>query len=221
MKNQLKYTQDCLRTWKTPNLIVTVFPLEFNLTPQERERVNIELRYAAEQAQKYEELAHTIAGISGEILSELEYAFASRNQTNILEEVGDIQYHILIAAHRYGVDLTYVDETTPTLYNNSKVADFCLASPFKAVKYHAGEFIDVLKRIYIYKSKKFDTNDLVKGLKDLQSAIYRLSLKNGFTPEEAIEAVIRKLKLRYEDKFSVDEADNRHLKAEEQALEGK
>lgn len=214
MKNQKQYTEDCLRTWKQPN---TSLPELFD-SGEFRGEVQDTAEHLQHDANLYEELAHTIAGISGEILSELEFAFAARDQQNIKEEIGDIQYHILVAARRYGVDLTHIDETTPTLYNNASVAKFCLDSPFKAVKYHAGEFIDVLKRIYIYKSNKFNHQDLSLRLQELQIALYRLAMKNGFTPESAIEAVIAKLKVRYADKFSVSEADNRNLEGEREAL---
>lgn len=203
MKNQAQYTQDCLRTWKAPNTLQVI--------PEETAVVK--------EANRYEEVAHIIAGISSEILGELEFAFALRDQTNIIEEIGDLQYFVLIAANMYKVDLTGIDANSSLLFSNPKIAKFCLDSPFKSVKHHAGEFIDKVKKFEIYKDPRVSINYVCQALSDLQIAIYRLSIKNGFTPSEAIEKVIAKLKERFKKKFSIEEVSNRDLEAERKALE--
>lgn len=217
MKNQEKYTQDCLRTWKSPNvnpiLDVSVFDTNDFTIIHEVEKI-------VKAAINYEEIAHIIAGISSEILSELEPAFAKRDSINILEEIGDIQYYVLIAAAKYDVNLTEVNSETLVKYSDGQTAKFCVDSPFKAVKYHAGELINLIKKIEIYKSQKVSLQDIKNAIIDLQASIYRLCHKNGFTPSEAIERVIEKLKKRYAEKFTVSEADTRDLDAEYKALEG-
>lgn len=203
MKNQSQYTQDCLRTWKSPNTL--------QLTPEEHSVVK--------EANHYEEVAHIIAGISSEILGELEFAFALRDQTNIIEEIGDLQYYVLIAANKYKVDLTSIDANSSLLFSDPKLAKFCLDSPFKSVKYHAGELINKIKKYEIYQDPRVSSNDVGQAIINLQVAIYRLALKNGFTPSEAIEKVIAKLKERFKEKFTVSEVSNRDLEAERKALE--
>lgn len=203
MKNQKYYTQDCLRTWKTPNTLQT--------EPEEK--------FVVEQANHYEEVAHIIAGISSEILGELEFAFALRDQINIIEEIGDLQYYVLIAAVKYNVDLTGIDQNSILLFSDPKLAKFCLDSPFKSVKYHAGELINVIKKHEIYKNPKVTVLDISEAIRHLQVAIYRLSIKNGFTPSEAIEKVITKLKERFKEQFTIEEVSNRDLEAERKALE--
>lgn len=203
MKNQSKYTQDCRRTWKSPNTL--------QIIPEESS--------AVKEANNYEEIAHIVAGISSEILGELEFAFALRDQTNIIEEIGDLQYYVLIAANRYRVDLTTIDANSQLLFSEPKLAKFCLDSPFKSVKYHAGELINQIKKYEIYKNPKVSSRDVGRAIINLQIAIYRLALKNGFTPSEAIEKVIAKLKERFKEKFTVSEVSNRDLVAERKALE--
>ena len=203
MKNQQKYTQDCLRTWKAPNTL--------QITPEESGVVK--------EANNYEEVAHIIAGLSSEILSELEFAFAVRDQTNIIEEIGDLQYYVLIAAHKYKLDLTEANQDSLLFFSDPKLAKFCLDSPFKSVKYHAGELINKIKKFEIYKDPRVTRNDICQAITYLQIAIYRLSIKNGFTPSEAIEKVIAKLKERFKEKFTISEVSNRDLEAERKALE--
>lgn len=223
MKNQKQYTADCLRTWKSGNTSLAPFEL-----PEDQSKSDL-IEYARKvsainsiivgETNHYEEVAHIIAGISSEILSELEFAFALRDQTNIIEEIGDLQYYVLIAAQKYNTDLTGVNQDSGLLFSDAKLAKFCLDSPFKSVKYHAGELINLIKKYEIYKNPKVTPLDIAEAIRNLQVAIYRLAIKNGFTPSEAIEKVIAKLKERFKEKFTIEEVSNRDLEAERKALE--
>lgn len=215
MKNQKQYTEDCLRTWKPGNTTASYIFFTGEL-PKAAEMEGQHLEFMANH---YEEVAHIIAGISSEILGELEFAFALRDQTNIIEEIGDLQYYVLIAAEKYNTDLTGVHQESGLLFSDAKLAKFCLDSPFKSVKYHAGELINLIKKYEIYKSPKVTVLDISEAIRNLQVAIYRLSLKNGFSPSDAIEKVIAKLKERFKEKFTIEEVSNRDLEAERKALE--
>lgn len=80
------------------------------------------------------------------------------------------------------------------------------------------EFSDALKKAIFY-GKPLDVVNLCEELGDLfwYMAIAVDELKTTFTKEQT--RVIKKLELRYPDKFSEDKAENRNLEAERALLE--
>ena len=210
------YTADCLRTWKNPNTSL----LNKEDLAQVSEEMQTYIKDVVMNARTYEEIAHIIAGLSAEILSELEPAFAFRDTVNIKEEVGDIQYFLFILADRSGIDLTAAYDSSFTVrFDNPAIAKLCVDSPFKCLKYHAGELIDMLKKVHIYKNPKYGYKDIEAAALRLQISIERVANKNNFTASEAIENVIAKLKERFKEAFTVEEVSDRNLEAERKALE--
>lgn len=84
----------------------------------------------------------------------------------------------------------------------------------------AGELLDNLKKFLIYGKRDDEINRLEEWGDLLWYAAIGLDA-DGFTIEEAMEACIRKLKVRYPEKFTATRALSRDLGAEREALERK
>ena len=83
----------------------------------------------------------------------------------------------------------------------------------------AGEFTDALKKRYIY-GKPLDKTNLLEEIGDMLW-FQALALQTlGYTFEDAMEANIQKLAVRYPNEFSPEKALNRDLEKERAALEG-
>ena len=84
----------------------------------------------------------------------------------------------------------------------------------------SGEFIDALKKLVIY-GKTLDRTNLVEELGDLQWYIALACRALGVSFEEVFERNISKLRRRFPDKFTSEQALIRDLDAERAALEGR
>lgn len=83
----------------------------------------------------------------------------------------------------------------------------------------AGEICDAVKRMMFY-GKPLDTLNMKEEIGDVMWYLALLCEALGITLQDAAEANIRKLSVRYADKFSDLGAGNRDLEAEKAALAG-
>ena len=82
-----------------------------------------------------------------------------------------------------------------------------------------GELHDAVKRFMFY-GKPLDVVNMKEEVGDVLWYLALIAEGCGFTLQGAAEANIRKLTVRYSDKFSEFSADNRNLEAERAALQG-
>lgn len=82
----------------------------------------------------------------------------------------------------------------------------------------AGEFLDVYKKTYAY-DKKIDYVNLKEELGDILWYIANFCNVNKWSMEEVMEININKLKVRYPEKFTQENAINRNLEEERKVLE--
>lgn len=82
----------------------------------------------------------------------------------------------------------------------------------------SGELIDSLKK-YIYYNKPLDIINLKEEIGDVLWYIALLCNALDCSMEEIMDTNIAKLKLRYENKFTEDSANNRNLEEERSLLE--
>ena len=86
----------------------------------------------------------------------------------------------------------------------------------------SGELADVLKRAFFYGkgAESVDKNHIIEELGDLGYYWALACYTMGVTPEEVRSANIAKLRARYPNKFSTEDAYNRDTKKEMEALKG-
>ncbi len=81
----------------------------------------------------------------------------------------------------------------------------------------AGEAMDAVKKSLFY-NQPFDRTNLKEELGDALWYIAVACQTNGWTMEEVMEANIRKLRVRYPEKFTEQDAEHRNLDEERGAL---
>lgn len=84
----------------------------------------------------------------------------------------------------------------------------------------AGELLDILKKNIAYK-KPIDYVNMKEEIGDIMWYIINLCDLYNWDLEEIMETNIKKLKIRYPEKFNFENAINRNLKAERAELENK
>lgn len=146
----------------------------------------------------------------GEILQAIENP-SSVDKVNVMEEVGDVLWY-LAGLQRYYTDCDW-EEVESTGYSN-------LAYLVNAATVEAIEVLDAYKKFAYYgKPLKHESQ------KSKMYFIYRCCsdiLKHtGHTMEECRQINIDKLKARFPDKFTSENANTRNLAKEREILEGK
>jgi NTP pyrophosphatase (non-canonical NTP hydrolase) len=110
--------------------------------------------------------------------------------------------------------------TEPSKYRFGKTGDVTprIEHSIIGIVTEAGEIMDAIKRAKIY-GNKLDRIHLIEELGDLMWYIALLTdeLKTSF--EEIWDKNIRKLKVRYPEKFTEKKANNRDLQKERHELE--
>ena len=83
----------------------------------------------------------------------------------------------------------------------------------------SGEIVDVFKKHLAY-SKEIDYINIKEEIGDLMFYIVNMCNMNGWDLRDIMQTNIDKLKTRYPEKFTEEEALNRNLKKERGVLEG-
>ena len=99
--------------------------------------------------------------------------------------------------------------------DNSKIRLLHAAMGFQT---EAAEFTDMLKK-HIFYGKKLDEVNLKEELFDMTWYMAIALDELGYTFEEGFQTNIDKLKARYPEKFTEDNANNRDLDTEREILE--
>lgn len=82
----------------------------------------------------------------------------------------------------------------------------------------AGELLDALKKQHFY-GRELNRTNVIEELGDLEFYLSLCRNTLGVSRKEVIEANVRKLELRYKERFTREESENRDLKAEAEAIE--
>lgn len=98
-------------------------------------------------------------------------------------------------------------------YNKERLLHACMG-----MQTETAEFTDALKKSLFY-GKTLDTVNLKEELGDLLWYVSIAMDELGTTYEAEMQRVINKLKLRYPEKFTEEDATNRDLFAERKLLE--
>lgn len=159
-----------------------------------------------ERAKENVRALHAVLGMGGE-LGELRLAVDKGDEVNILEELGDFYWYLAILENLYNVDLIFLQEDI-SRDENDLIDD---------LEFYVAEFLDKLKRT-IYYNKKAHIDDILENMDNIAITLDCLSYVFGSTPAQVKAANIKKLKARYGDKFSEENATNRDLAQESKIL---
>ncbi len=145
-------------------------------------------------------LLHMAIGISGEAGELLEGQVESQGDDveNFIEEMGDLEFYFegLRAALNLSID---VRAPVETMYD---------ASAILVVQTNASKVLDLVKKHVIY-DKDLAVSDICAEMQLLTGYMTQCYLAWGVTREDAINANIAKLKIRYGEKYSDKAAHDR------------
>ena len=102
---------------------------------------------------------------------------------------------------------------------NSMNCDMALLHGAMGVSTESGELLDTLKK-HIFYGKDLDVPNIKEEVGDVLWYLTIIARSCGFTIEDAMEANVRKLKVRYPEKFTTENALNRDTVKEMQAVDG-
>jgi NTP pyrophosphatase (non-canonical NTP hydrolase) len=159
---------------------------------------------------KIELLLHAVMGILTETEELLDNHLIQKDETNILEEVGDITWYLAIIGREYNLDFP-----TDLPLSNEDPMKIVISIIKQTCK-----LLDMLKKKLYYNKPINDESfkqisTLVMILTQSYMNYYSIDIKGSF------DINIAKLKARYGEKFSSDKAINRDLETERKILEGK
>jgi NTP pyrophosphatase (non-canonical NTP hydrolase) len=159
---------------------------------------------------RIELLLHAVMGILTETEELLDNHLIQKDETNILEEIGDVQWYLAIIGREYNMD--FPTDLPLTNEDPMKIVVSIIKQTCK--------LLDMLKK-KIYYNKPINEESfkqittLVMILTQSYMNHYSIDIKESF------DINIKKLKARYGEKFSSDKAINRDLETERKILEGK
>lgn len=168
------------------------------------------LRTYNDLGDKLQNSLHMTTGMSSELLKELQMARIDADAVNTMEEFGDILWFAVVYAHIHGITIPEkldLIEQAPSIFSESNVGIYI------------GTLLDMDKGALAY-GKQYDEE--VRRVA-LLGVLYHMNLWSfvlSVNPEVAMERVIAKLKKRFPDKFSNEQAVTRNLEVERAALEG-
>jgi hypothetical protein len=165
------------------------------------------------------DIAHAIIGINTEI-GELAAAIQGGDEINAGEEIGDILWYTAILESRTGFQVV-VDSGDPgrLLYldeDNTKTI-LRLAYPTNNLIITGGQMLDILKKSLFYKGH-LDLGGMQMLMREFGKEVGRLIDWMGLDVEVIRHQNIEKLRVRYPDKFTQDDAMFRDLDAERDTL---
>jgi len=119
-------------------------------------------------------------------------------------------------ATRYVIDSSRTAEIDRELV--AKRVDIDLMHAGFGLATETGEFVDCLKKNFFY-GQKLDRVNLIEELGDVMWYMALAARSLDVSLEQIMETNINKLKLRYKDKFTETEANERDLESERKLLE--
>lgn len=159
---------------------------------------------------KVELLLHSVMGILTETEELLDNHFIQKDETNILEEVGDITWYLAIIGREYNLEF----ESHTTLSNEEPI-NIIISIIKQSLK-----LLDALKKKIFY-NKKIDDESFKEIFREIMNLTMIYMNHHSIDLEKAFDVNIAKLKSRYGDKFTSDRAINRDTEIERKILEGK
>ncbi len=158
------------------------------------------------------DLLHCSIGICTEA-GELVEAFYEKDLVNKGEEIADQMWYVSNLARMLNLDIN--------IFNHDKDCAKKIISQKILIDLsynYSSELLDIFKK-HIYYGKELDLKDIERKLITIVSNLNNLVDILDLEMEKLLENNIEKLKIRFPDKFSQENALNRDLDSERKALE--
>lgn len=168
------------------------------------------LRTYNDLGDKLKNSLHMTTGMASEFNKEARIAQINNDKVNLMEEFGDILWFAVVYAHIYNIKIPVTRE--PIDVPHSVFSEFNVAICI-------GGLLDLDKAELAY-GRKADEDERTRTLQNLFNHMYLWAGIIEINPEMAMERVIAKLKKRFPEKFSTEQAITRNLEVERAALEG-
>lgn len=151
-------------------------------------------------------ICHAMMGINTE-LNELNLAVHKDDRPNIVEELGDAVWYLAVAQD----EVNFIDAFDISVENITSIF-------LGADEAYTVDIMDLLKRAMFYGSE-FKEEECVKPFTSIFLGVIINSLKLGVDLTEAMDVNLKKLFVRYPEKFESELAELRDLSAERESLE--
>lgn len=152
-------------------------------------------------------LLHAAIGISTEA-AELFIAASTNDEVNAREEIGDLFWYLAVICDELKVTFAELAFLAPSQSDNWP----------KEFSEATSGLLDHMKKVCFY-SKEFDEAHFGTLAGTVIRLLKELCEKEKWDLNELLETNIKKLRLRYGEKFDADAAENRDLDAEREVLE--
>lgn len=139
------------------------------------------------------------------------------DRENIFEEIGDCFWYTAIFRDAYSELFQPATEGMLTRGLITGKKSNSNGYHFRLVTIAAGKLLDVAKKSLFY-DRKYTDDQLRAVFYELEDSLHGLCFHFGFDADEVRGANIRKLHVRYGDKFSNAAANNRDIATEMEAL---
>jgi NTP pyrophosphatase (non-canonical NTP hydrolase) len=157
------------------------------------------------------DLFHCYAGFTSEI-SELEDALFNNDFVNIKEELGDISWYLFVYLHLKDFDKYASIERLMKNSVEKEISNLETTFIIRNLYRASSSFGNCIKRELIY--QKADALVEAKVISSIFSCIALICDKYGIDYNTVLSANIEKLKVRFPNKFTTEDALNRNLDEE-------
>lgn len=163
-------------------------------------------------------LLHSSMGLATEIIefNETYYKEGALRQldiVNLLEEIGDMFWYIAI-----GCDILKINFSNIILELKNEKFELNTKLYLRIAESNIGAILDKCKRQIFYR-KIIDEIEYKQLYIEVIKNLYKLVISMGYDFEPVLQKNISKLKTRYPEKYSDDNAINRNLEEERRVLE--
>lgn len=157
-------------------------------------------------SRKHTRLLHAAIGVATET-AELVQADTDQNQ---VEELGDAAWYLAAATDAIGAQ-------SLTISSGGRENRVRAKELSRELHILSGDFLDQMKKLVFYGKEPNEAN-LTMTVFNLWQTVANLSAAKGHDFGIVLEANIRKLRIRYPEKFTSEAAVNRNLDAEAESL---
>lgn len=154
-----------------------------------------------------ENLAHMALGMTSE-MEELDDAILADDTVNVGEELGDTTWYLALWETFRGIKV--LDEYNLDAHYNLQ----------GSLSYWISKLSGLAKSYFVY-NKTIDKRQEAFILQNIMFRIYQLATSYNLSMEVVWDNIIKKLKSRFPEKFTEENAINRDTKTERKILEGK
>ena len=154
-----------------------------------------------------DQILHGAIGMAAEMHEIINVCEESCESESMVAELGDICWYAALCLHGAGYDMEDIE-----YHSLCNVVDF----PTIDLQENISKVLDQAKRLVYYNAPL--THVFITSMRKILACVQVLADENNITIDEVMAKNINKLKLRYPDQFSEQQAVQRDLKKERQAF---